>query len=316
MPEPFAIPLIIIFLFSKKNSECVFGNVSVVVIAFAASSQELRSFWRLEIKKGIFFLGPDVEIGSDVWYAFIRNVLTDIRQKTGQKCTAVRRIFVPSDRVNDVKEALVEDLEHRTLVGYPTEKEVSMGPVASAAQLRDVRAGIEKFSQQADLLTGGTQPVSGKYAPEGKGYFVAPTLFLARDTENALFHEKEIFGPCSTILPYDGQATSAVRLVARGEGCLVSALYTSDREWLEQALVASASWNGRLVVISKKVADGGLPPGMVLPNQVHGGPGRAGGGEELGGLRGMDLYTNRVAIQGDRGLLSKVLGEKIQTTDG
>ena len=96
---------------------------------------------------------------------------------------------------------------------------------------------------------------------------------------------------------------------------MVSSLYTSDPTWLQTALVAAASWNGRLVVISKKVADGGLPPGMVLPNQVHGGPGRAGGGEELGGLRGMDLYTNRVAVQGDRSLLSKVLGEKLQTAE-
>ena len=125
------------------------------------------------------------------------------------------------------------------------------------------KLGIEEFFTTSESLNRRCTTISGKYAPEGKGYFVAPTLFLARDTENALFHEKEIFGPCSTILPYDGQATSAVRLVARGEGCLVSALYTSDREWLEQALVESASWNGRLVVISKKVADGGLPPGMV-----------------------------------------------------
>ena len=258
-------------------------------------------------------LGPDVEVGSDVWYAFIRNVLTDMRQKTGQKCTAVRRILVPTNLVDDVCETLVDDLKNRTRIGYPTEKEVTMGPVASYSQLQDIRTGIQEFSQHAKILTGGAESISGKYSPEGKGYFVSPTLFLANDSQNPIFHEKEIFGPCSTIIPYDGDPSQAVDLVAKGEGCLVSSLYTSDSSWLQNALVAAASWNGRLVVINSKVADGGLPPGMVLPNQVHGGPGRAGGGEELGGLRGMDLYTNRVAIQGDRGLLSKILGEKLQT---
>ena len=257
-------------------------------------------------------LGPDVEVGDDVWYAFIRNVVTDMTQKSGQKCTAVRRVFVPSNLAEDVGEALVEELQ-RIVVGYPLEKRIRMGPVASKAQLRDVRSGIETLAEFAEVLCGGSDPVDGEMAPQGKGYFVAPTLLKANDSFAEIFHQLEVFGPCATILPYDGSAEQAQQLLEKGEGSLVSSVYSSDRKWLEQMVLGAASWNGRLVVISKKVADSGLPPGMVLPNQIHGGPGRAGGGEELGGLRGLELYTNRVAIQGDRGLLSKVLGVRILT---
>ncbi|MFT4977706.1 MAG: 3,4-dehydroadipyl-CoA semialdehyde dehydrogenase, partial [Myxococcota bacterium] len=121
-------------------------------------------------------------------------------------------------------------------------------------------------------------------------------------------HRHEVFGPCATVIGYDGEASTAAAQVARGQGCLVTSVYGSDQDWLSTVLFEAASWNGRVQVCSEKVADQVFPPGMVLPNQVHGGPGRAGGGEELGGVRGMDFYTNRVAIQGDRGLLKKILG--------
>ena len=253
-------------------------------------------------------LAPDVGVGDDVWYTFIRNIVKDMTQKTGQKCTAVRRVFVPEAIAADVCEALVEELS-RIKVGDPTQSGVDMGPVATAAQLRDCRAGIGLLAEVAEIKCGGAEPVAGIGVPEGKGYFVAPTLMYAADARAAeVVHRHEVFGPCATVLAYSGEATEAAELVALGQGCLVSAVYGSDRSWMSDFLLTAASWNGRVVVCSKKVADQTLPPGMVLPNQVHGGPGRAGGGEELGGARGMDFYTNRTAIQGDRGLLKKILG--------
>jgi oxepin-CoA hydrolase/3-oxo-5,6-dehydrosuberyl-CoA semialdehyde dehydrogenase len=184
-----------------------------------------------------------------------------------------------------------------------------MGPVATASQLRDGRAGIETLGAQTSLVCGGADPVQGTGAPEGKGFFIAPTLLRAADARAATeVHKHEVFGPCATVLPYDGSAAEAAGIVALGGGSLVSAVYTDDRKWLGEFLMGAAPWNGRVLAATAKVADETMAPGMVLPNCLHGGPGRAGGGEELGGVRGLEFYTQRVAIQGDRGILSKVLG--------
>ena len=138
---------------------------------------------------------------------------------------------------------------------------------------------------------------------------MAPTLLRARDSRAAdRVHTREVFGPVATILPYDGTASEAAAIVALGQGSLVTSVYADDRAWMGEFLAGAATWNGRVVAINGKVADQGLPPGMVLPNQNHGGPGRAGGGEELGGARGLAFYMNRVAIQGDLGMLRKLYG--------
>ncbi len=255
-------------------------------------------------------LGPDVMPGDDIWHSYIRNIVKDMTQKAGQKCTAIRRIIVPSERVDDVAESLIQELS-RISIGYPLDKSIDMGPVASKAQYNDVQNGIEIFSKHAEVLHGGIERINGLNVDEGVGYFVAPTLFKARDSHDELFHSKEIFGPCATILSYSGDASEAAALVAKGQGCLVSSVYSNDKDWLGVMLFEAAPWNGRLQMVSQKIADSALPPGMVLPNQIHGGPGRAGGGEELGGLRGIEHYSNRIAIQGDRGILSKLLGEKL-----
>lgn len=257
-------------------------------------------------------LGPDVTVGSPVWHRFIRNIIVDMTQKTGQKCTAVRRVFVPEARMDDVCHALADELS-RIVVGNPVDPDVHMGPVATAAQLRDVRAGIAALAEQTTLVCGGADPVDGRGAPPGKGYFVAPTLLrapaLAHGGARAAsrVHEQEVFGPCATVLPYDGDPHEAAALLALGQGCLVSTFYSDDDAWLAKATAAAAPWLGRMQVISKKVADQATPPGTVLPSQLHGGPGRAGGGAELGGVRGLDTYMQRVAVQGDQGLLRRIL---------
>jgi oxepin-CoA hydrolase/3-oxo-5,6-dehydrosuberyl-CoA semialdehyde dehydrogenase len=246
-------------------------------------------------------LAPGVDRDSETYGLFVANLGTDMTQKTGQKCTAVRRIFVPQDQVAEVTEDLLAGLA-RIKVGDPGQRENRMGPLVSSAALRDVRAGIERFAEHAEVLTGGTDAISEK------GYFVAPTLLLAKDADADVFHEHEVFGPVATILPYSGDPAEAVRLANRGGGGLVASIYSNDRKWTEQVVLGISPWHGRVWIGSEKVAEQAMPPGMVLPASIHGGPGRAGGGAELGGLRGLESYLQRTAVQGFQGLVSAVFG--------
>ncbi|HET7785756.1 MAG TPA: 3,4-dehydroadipyl-CoA semialdehyde dehydrogenase [Myxococcales bacterium] len=246
-------------------------------------------------------LGPDVQPGTPTWDLFVQDVTRDMTQKTGQKCTATRRIFVPPDRLGGAQEALVERLG-QVRVGDPARAEVTMGPLSTADQLRDVRAGIRRLSSEARAVFGGDGTVKA-LAPEGKGYFVSPVLLLAHDPAVAtVMNEDEVFGPVATLAPTGAPAD----LVRRGGGGLVCSVYSDDREFLRAFVLAVAPYHGRIYVGSEKVAGQTLGPGTVLPQLLHGGPGHAGGGEELGGLRGLALYSQRVAVQGDRALLDAI----------
>lgn len=249
-------------------------------------------------------LGADVDIGGDTFAQFVANVSVDMTQKAGQKCTAVRRIFVPEALLDDVKEALLERLK-ATKVGNPADETVRMGPVASAEALLAVQSGMQQLMTAADALCGGPAKAADR------GYFVAPTLLLARDRDAAQLHELEVFGPCATLIPYSGEAKEAAALANRGGGGLVASLYSDDRETLDCLVRAMAPWHGRLWIGSEKTQGQALGPGAVLPGTIHGGPGRAGGGEELGALRGLAFYMQRTALQGDRALLGKVLGAEL-----
>jgi oxepin-CoA hydrolase/3-oxo-5,6-dehydrosuberyl-CoA semialdehyde dehydrogenase len=246
-------------------------------------------------------LGPDVESGCDTFEQFLANVTVDMTQKAGQKCTAVRRILVPSAMVGEVQGALRERLQ-AIVVGNPLEDGVRMGPVASSDQLRDVRSGIERLRQAADVVLGGGAPI------RDRGYFVAPTLLFARDAWASVLHELEVFGPCATIVPYSGAVEDAVGLCNRGGGALVASLYSDDRAFVETLVLGIAPWHGRIWLGSEKTQGQALGPGAVLPATVHGGPGRAGGGEELGGLRGLAPYLQRTAVQGDRAVVARTFG--------
>ena len=246
-------------------------------------------------------LGPDVDLSGETFLQFANNVTTDMTQKAGQKCTAVRRILVPEDRLADVTAALVERLQGLK-VGNPMDADVKMGPVASAEALRDVRAGMAKLLSAADVVLGGQQPV------HPKGYFVTPTLLRARDAHAEVLHTIEVFGPCATLVPYSGQATDATLLANRGGGCLVSSIYSDDRAFVEPLVLGIAPWHGRVWLGSAKTQGQAAPPGAVLPASVHGGPGRAGGGEELGGLRGLNFYLQRTAVQGDYQVVARAFG--------
>ena len=248
-------------------------------------------------------LGPDVELGSETAALFVADVVRDMTQKAGQKCTAIRRVFVPSARADDACAALVERLAAIT-VGDPARDDVRMGPVATRAQLDDVRAGVARLAAVTRAVHGGTGEVTAVGVPAGKGFFVGPVL--RRTDEPAAcsaMHDREIFGPVATVATYAGGAAEATYLVARGAGGLVASIYSDDRDWLGQLVPEAAGWNGRLYLGSAKMASQSPGPGTALPQLVHGGPGRAGGGEELGGERGLQLYMQRCALEGDTSVL-------------
>lgn len=250
-------------------------------------------------------LAPDVEVGSDLYAAFIRDTAKEIVQKSGQKCTATRRILVPRSIADAVCEELGERLRE-TKVGNPTLEEVRMGPVATKAQLASVREGIAALiAAGAKTVTGDPTRASFVGVDSGKGFFIEPHLLRIEESNRPhLVHEREVFGPVSAVLPYDTWS-DALQTTARGEGSLVTTLYTDDRDALSNALEDLSPWSGRILAMSSKVVDQAIAPGMVLPSCVHGGPGRAGGGEELGGERGLALYMQRTSVQGDRAVLDK-----------
>lgn len=254
-------------------------------------------------------LGLDVEEGSDVMNLFLADIAREMQQKTGQKCTAIRRIYVPRAKVEAVIELLAERLA-AIKVGDPTSEGVTMGPVATAQQIRDVRDGVKKLESCAKIVFGSTTDVTPIGVPAGKGFFTGPVLLHAADPKaDDAVHTHEVFGPVATVIPYD-DVTSAASLVAAGGGGLVTSIYADDKDFIRAAVLALAPFHGRLTIGSSKVAGQSLPPGMALPQLLHGGPGRAGGGEELGGRRGMALYMQRTALQGDRALIEALASKK------
>lgn len=244
-------------------------------------------------------LGEDVAAGDDTFGAFVRDVSRDMLQKAGQKCTAIRRIFVHESRAQDVIEALCERIAEAR-VGNPADDGVTVGPVATRAQLASVREGLAALLSEAKQLTPST-PVPST------GFFVAPTLLQANPGARRV-HELEVFGPVSSIVVYKTSADLPA-LLELGKGSLVTSVYSSDRAVGQVIVENIAHTTGRIVWESEKVLEQIPGPGTVLPQSIHGGPGRAGGGEELGGLRGLAFYSQRVAVQGDRPWIESVGSE-------
>jgi oxepin-CoA hydrolase/3-oxo-5,6-dehydrosuberyl-CoA semialdehyde dehydrogenase len=215
---------------------------------------------------------------------------------------------VPEARFAEVCDLMKERLGS-LVVGDPSREDVRMGPVATAAQRDDVKKGIERLAAATDSVHGGTGEVTPVGIAAGKGFFVGPVVRSTKDPMGcAPLNEHEVFGPVTTVAPYNGDAAFAAAFIARGEGCLVSSAYSDDRDWVANFVTAAAPWAGRLYLGSSKMASQSPGPGTVLPSLLHGGPGRAGGGEELGGERGLYLYMQRTALEGDASVLKSLLG--------
>ncbi|MDW8336714.1 MAG: phenylacetic acid degradation bifunctional protein PaaZ [Tepidimonas sp.] len=256
-------------------------------------------------------LAPDVTPDDEEFDLFVKEVVREMTVKAGQKCTAIRRALVPRRHLDAVAERLRARLA-KVVVGDPALEGVRMGALASRAQQRDVAERVALLRAGAEVVWDG----GPDFAPLGEGTadgaFYPPTLLLARDAHgHAAVHEVEAFGPVSTLLPYD-DLDEALALAARGRGSLVATLVTRDPQVAARAIPAAAAWHGRLLVLDREAATESTGHGSPLPHLKHGGPGRAGGGEELGGLRAVKHYLQRAAVQGSPTMLTAVTGEYVR----
>ncbi len=255
-------------------------------------------------------LAPDAAPGSEAFDLFIKEVVREMTVKAGQKCTAIRRALAPREHLDAVATALRERLA-KVVVGDPSIDGVRMGALASKAQQGDVAERVAALSHGAELIFGERDG----FAPCGEsvadGAFFSPTLLLARDAANSAAHDVEAFGPVSTLMPY-ADLDEAVRLAARGQGSLVATLVTGDAATAAKLIPAMAALHGRLLVLDPEAAVESTGHGSPLPLLKHGGPGRAGGGEELGGLRAVKHYLQRCAVQGSPSMLAAVTGEYVR----
>jgi len=242
-------------------------------------------------------LGPDAVAGSPEFDLYIKEVAREITVKAGQKCTAIRRALVPVALLPAAREALLARLS-KTEVGNPAVKSVRMGPLVNKSQQRAAFQGIQRLATEAELVLGGTERLPLTDASFELGAFVPPTVLLCHDPDQArVVHDTEVFGPVATLLPYR-DLDHALALAHRGGGSLVASVYSGDDQVLQAAALELAATHGRVLAINASVAASHTGHGNVMPQCLHGGPGRAGGGEELGGLRALAFYHRRAAVQG------------------
>ena len=252
-------------------------------------------------------LGPDAAPSTPEFDLFVKEVVREMTTKAGQKCTAVRRTLVPAGMEEAVVAALTARLA-KTTVGDPAVEGVRMGPLASRGQVRDVGAAAARLRAAGEVVFGADEvPVVG--ADREKGAFFTPLLMVCdRPLAQDAPHDIEAFGPVNTVMPY-GSLDEAVALAKRGRGSLCGSVVTADPRVARQVVLGVAPFHGRLLVLDRTSAGESTGHGSPLPNLVHGGPGRAGGGEEMGGARGVLHYLQRTAVQGSPSMLTAITRE-------
>lgn len=252
-------------------------------------------------------LGLDAAPGTPEFKLFIKGVKAEMTVKCGQKCTAIRRIMVPENYVEDVQIALGKELG-RTNIGDPSLKETRMGALVSKDQVQEVRERVAELNQTAEIVYGSLDQVEVNGASADKGAFLSPILLVEKEPfKNMAVHNVEAFGPVSTIMPYSTTA-EAVELSHLGMGSLVASIVTGDDKIATEFTVEAATHHGRILVLNQDSAKQSTGHGSPLPTLTHGGPGRAGGGEEMGGMRGVKHYMQRCAIQGSPTTITEITG--------
>jgi oxepin-CoA hydrolase/3-oxo-5,6-dehydrosuberyl-CoA semialdehyde dehydrogenase len=285
------------------------------VVSFTGSAQTAQTLQRHPViaRESVRFiaerdslnaavLGPDAVAGTPEFDLFVKEVVREMTVKAGQKCTAIRRALVPSAQINAVEAALKKALSE-IVIGDPRDEKTQMGALVSASQRDDVRDKIETLSKEARIVFGDPNK------SESKGAFLSPVLLRCDEPGKATrVHDTEAFGPVATLMPYK-DASDAIALVNRGQGSLVMSLYTYDPNAAREVLLGSGAFHGRLFILDRDCAKESTGHGSPLPNLIHGGPGRAGGGEEMGGLHGLMHYMQRTALQGSPRMLTGVTHE-------
>ncbi len=250
-------------------------------------------------------MGEDVDPSLPDWDIFIKEVRKEMTVKAGQKCTAIRRILVPENKMEDVWKAITVALK-QTVIGNPLNEKVRMGSLAGKGQREEVKAQIQKLLASSQIIYGSLDSVEVVDADPVKGAFISPIL-LKNDTplQSTEVHTVEAFGPVSTIMPYKN-SEEAIELSKRGKGSLCSTIVTSNEVLAKEYVIGAATHHGRILVLNSECAKESTGHGSPLPLLVHGGPGRAGGGEEMGGVRGVKHYMQRVAVQGSPTMLTEI----------
>jgi oxepin-CoA hydrolase/3-oxo-5,6-dehydrosuberyl-CoA semialdehyde dehydrogenase len=252
-------------------------------------------------------LGNDVEPGMPEWEIFIKEVRKEMTVKAGQKCTAIRRIFVPERKMETVWKDIAKALS-ATTIGDPHNEKVRMGSLASQGQRDEVRAQVNKLLAASQLVYGSLTSVELIDADPGKGAFLSPLLLASNEPfSSEVVHDVEAFGPVSTIMPY-GNMDDAIALSKKGKGSLCSSIVTANNAFARDYVIGAATHHGRILVLNRECAKESTGHGSPLPLLVHGGPGRAGGGEEMGGVRGVKHYMQRVAVQSSPTMMTEITG--------
>ncbi len=251
-------------------------------------------------------LGPDAGPGTPEFDLYVKQLVTEMTVKAGQKCTAIRRALVPAGMADAVVEAASELLA-RVVIGSPAQENVRMGALASLEQREEVRRSVKSLLAGARLSYGDPEYVEVVGADPERGAFLSPLLLWSEDASRAEPHEIEAFGPVATVIGYDSTA-QVIELAGRGLGSLAGSVVTGDVEFAREVVLGCAPWHGRLLVLDRDDAAESTGHGSPLPMLVHGGPGRAGGGEEMGGIRGVLHYLQRTAVQASPRVLAAVTG--------
>ncbi|PRY34524.1 phenylacetic acid degradation bifunctional protein PaaZ [Umezawaea tangerina] len=251
-------------------------------------------------------LGPDAVAGTPEFDLFVKQLVTEMTAKAGQKCTAIRRAFVPASLIDEVSEAVSARLG-RVVVGNPANPDVRMGALAGLEQREEVRRSLKGLLEASRIVFGDPEHVEVVDADAERGAFLSPVLLRADDPEQAQPHEVEAFGPVSTLMPYT-DTEHVIRLAARGQGSLVGSVVTADPAFAREVVLGAGAWHGRMLVLDRDDAKESTGHGSPLPALVHGGPGRAGGGEEMGGMRAVLHHMQRTAVQGSPKVLAAVTG--------
>jgi oxepin-CoA hydrolase / 3-oxo-5,6-dehydrosuberyl-CoA semialdehyde dehydrogenase len=255
-------------------------------------------------------LGPDAGPGTPEFDLFVKEVAREMTVKAGQKCTAIRRALAPAEHLDAVQEALSARLQ-RIRIGDPRDEQVQMGALASRAQLKDVREKVAALAGSARIVSGDPDAVP----VPGNGAFITPILLRSDDPWGSdAVHDVEAFGPVSTIMPYRDME-DAIALANRGMGSLALSLFTYDTSLARDFVMGAGAFHGRMMILDRTSAGESTGHGSPLPVLVHGGPGRAGGGEEMGGVRGVTHYMQRTALQGAPEMLSKIVGQWLPGAD-
>ncbi len=255
-------------------------------------------------------LGPDATPGTAEFDLYVKQLVTEMTVKAGQKCTAIRRAFVPAGSADAVIEAVTARLAKVT-VGNPAAEGVRMGALASLEQREEVRRSLKALTAAGRLVFGDPDHVDVVEADAERGAFISPMLVHCADADRPEPHEVEAFGPVSTVMEYT-DAAHVVDLAARGRGSLAGSVVTGDADFAREVVLGVAPWHGRLLVLDEEAAADSTGHGSPMPALVHGGPGRAGGGEELGGIRGVLHHMQRTAVQGSPRMLSAVTGRWVK----